>query len=158
MFLKIPVCTRGCAEKALSRAPGVDFGGQEGAPRRPKWSPNAAQKRVGSGMKIQLVLEAVLGAVLRLEKGRSRIQAAVGAAGRRNGGGLRGGIRGGAKALEGALVVKSHTPLCPVGGRIQSLRAFRRPILSHRCRFCSSVRCEGGANDVSSRLVSHLEP
>ena len=95
MFLKIPVCTRSCAEESLSRAPGADFGGQEGAPRWPKWSPNPARKRVGSGLKFQLVLEAVLEAVLRPEKGRSRSRETVPAAGQRNGGGVRGGIKGG---------------------------------------------------------------
>ena len=95
MFLKIPVCKRGCAEESLSRAPGADFGGQEGAPRWPKWSPNPARKRVGSGLKFQLVLEAVLEAVLRPGKGLDRSRGALTAAGRRNGGGLRGGIKGG---------------------------------------------------------------
>ena len=71
------------------------FGGQEGAPRRPKWSPNAPRRRLQNDLKIEFVLGAVLEAVLRLEKGRSRIQAAIGAAGRRNGGGLRGGGKGG---------------------------------------------------------------
>ena len=37
-FLKFPVCLRSWAEEALLRAPEVDFGCQEGAPRRPTWS------------------------------------------------------------------------------------------------------------------------
>ena len=95
MFLKIPVCTRSCAEESLSRAPGADFGGQDGAPRWPKWSPNPARKRVGSGLKFQLGLEAVLEAVLRPEKGLGRSRGALAAAGRRNGRSFKRGGKGG---------------------------------------------------------------
>ena len=84
MFLKFPVCARSWAEEALSSAPGVDFGGQEGAPWRAKWSRNAARKRPENDLKIELVLEGVLESSWGPKKPSP-------AAGRRNGGGLRGG-------------------------------------------------------------------
>ena len=59
MFLKFPVCTRSCAEEARLRAPGADFGGQEGAPTGPKWSQHASRKRLQNDLRIDLVLEAV---------------------------------------------------------------------------------------------------
>ena len=70
------------------RAPEIDFGGQEGAPRRPKWSSNSPRKRLGSGLEFELVLDAVWNPSWGPKK-------PDGAAGRRNGGGLRGGIKGG---------------------------------------------------------------
>ena len=60
MFLKFPVSGRRWGEEALSGALGADFGGQEGVPRRPKRSRNAAPKRSENDLKIELVLEAVL--------------------------------------------------------------------------------------------------
>lgn len=81
------------ARRGALEALGVDFRRQEGAPKGPKWSRNAARKRPENDLKIELVLEAVLEPSWSPKRGWD-------AAGRRNGGGLRGGGKGGgAKAL-----------------------------------------------------------
>ena len=72
---------RSWAQEAFLRAPEVDCEGQEGAPKLPKWSQHAAQKRIPNSVKLELVLDAVW----KPSWGSKRVD---GAAGRRNGGGL----------------------------------------------------------------------
>ena len=87
----------------------------------PKCGPKASRERYENRAR----LGSCLGAVLGTEKGMGRSRAAEW---RRP----LGGGKGGAKALEGALTVKSHTPLSPVGGRIQD--ASRSPPAHSSCR------------------------
>ena len=66
-----------------------------------------------------------------------------------------GGETRGAKALEGALVFASHTPLCPVGGRIQVAYAIP-PTPSRNEGFDVRPirpRCLGCTSDASGLFV-----
>ena len=115
-------------QKDALEGPGSGSWRPREAPTGPKWSQNAPRRRLQNDLKIEFVLGAVLEAVWRREKGRSRIQAAIPAAGRRNGGGLRGGIKGGGlKPCKELLHLNLTRPSARWAGGFKRLTPFRRP-------------------------------